>query len=379
MPPDDNDVLSCTSSLGSNDPLDRDWLSESLNRLAAERRDCVGVVQKLSHPSVLQQRKGDGYCESVPFTIVTWNIWFSHHEWRARLEAAIWETLIHTPDVFCLQEVTTEVHNRLLNCHYLRERYDPTEQQLGHGYDVAIWVKKNDDEDGGGNQRSIRLHNTKTIPLGSIFGRRGLCIDLEISSAVNERNRNKTISRVRVVTAHLESGRENAGVRKVQLNKLFSSIRSIPWNAEDGASGISQGFEDTSILVGDFNFDPAYPENELIETNGCVDVWQAIRPNDCGFTEDTYKNKMRYLAHGKHKQVRFDRIILVPKGANATIIPYEISLLGSEPFDQEQGLWASDHFGLVAHLGLCKKGTDIGPFCAQNQNKPEMNYGYETP
>ena len=67
---------------------------------------------------------------------------------------------------------------------------------------------------------------------------------------------------------------------------------------------------DASFLVGNFNFSPAERENALVESNG-IDLWKALRPNDEGFTEDTFKNKMRYLAHGKHKQVRYDRILLV--------------------------------------------------------------------
>ena len=60
----------------------------------------------------------------APFAVVTRNVWFSEHEWRARLEEAVWQTLLRGPDAFCFQEVTAEVHDRMLGCRYLRERYD---------------------------------------------------------------------------------------------------------------------------------------------------------------------------------------------------------------------------------------------------------------
>lgn len=371
----DND--SCDSLLGSDDPLDQEWLDASLRELA--------VAHAAEQGKQPQTQKPPGDNSEIPFTLVTWNIWFSRHDWQARLESAVWETLLHRPDVFCFQEVTTDVHNCMLGCQYLRERYEPTEKErLPHGYDVAIWVKKED----SGN-RSLRWHGCRTIPLESIYGRRGLCLDLEISTHLDNGEGDDTfLSRVRILTVHLESGREMAITREKQLNDLFSYIRGTPWNEEEKSRNDHGQNEnpngraiDASILVGDLNLAPDYPENLIVESNG-IDVWKALRPNEDGFTEDTFKNKMRYHAHGKHKQVRYDRVILVPQCLSKTGLranPLSIDLLGDAPFDQEHQLWASDHFGLVTRIGLCENLVDVETYQVKNEMPKKWIDGYTTP
>jgi len=313
---------SSATSLGLNDPLHRDWLSE---RLARDRTTASSDATKKS--SKTQEP------ENNDFTIVTWNIWFSQCEWQARLEAALAETLAHDADVFCFQEVRSDVHQSMLNCTYLRERYDPTEERLPHGYDCSIWIK-----------RDVRIKVAKvcSIPLRSIYGRRGLCVDLQLNRQTN----------IRVVTSHLESGEEMDYTRCGQLETLFKFIRNTPFFNEESM--------DVAFLVGDYNLDPSYPENEIVEQNG-MDVWKELHPNDAGFTENTYQNKMLYSAHGKHKQVRYDRVVIVRpslrKTSESTVVPHSIKLLGTTPFDTNGELWASDHFGLVATVTVATQST----------------------
>jgi len=178
---------------------------------------------------------------SIPFTVVTWNIWFARYKWQSRLEAVIFQTLRHNPDVFCFQEVTAEVHNCMLRCEYLRERYDPTEERLPHGYDVAAWVRRDDRASRGrGSKKSIRWQVCSSFLLRSIFGRRGLIVDLVVmlSPDYETNSKEETVTatkmrRVRLATAHLESGRQHAPTRQVQLNHLLSVIRAKPWNEND--------------------------------------------------------------------------------------------------------------------------------------------------
>jgi hypothetical protein len=58
---------------------------------------------------------------------------------------------------------------------------------------------------------------------------------------------------------------------------------------------------------------------------------------------------MRYLMKGKHKQVRFDRVLL--KSTNW--IPSSIDMLGTEPMSPDQpDVFPSDHFGLLCQLAV---------------------------
>ena len=357
---------SCYSSVGSDDPMDDDWLSRSL-------KEQIGEKKLDGNWSAIDSATDNG--SPTPFTIVTWNVWFSLHEWQVRLEALLVESLQHDPDVLCFQEITTNVHSIMLQCDYLCELYHPTEERLRHGYDCTIWIKKD----------RFKLFSTTTIPLDSIYGRRGLLADLEMITGGKSSTQTKPNLRIRVVTTHLESGKGMGSTRIMQLKTLFPSIQSVPWlygertpSNHAPAQASSHTNVDAAFLVGDFNLDPNNnpEENSLVDSNG-IDLWKLLRKEEHGYTENTYQNRMRYLAHGpKHKQVRYDRIIMinnektiggtdaVPKtpvaakidGATDSTacknVPQCIELLGTLPFDKAQSIWPSDHFGLVATVGI---------------------------
>ena len=66
-----------------------------------------------------------------------------------------------------------------------------------------------------------------------------------------------------------------------------------------------------------------------------------------GFTEDTSINLMRYDSKNKHRQVRFDRVLLKGGGWAAT----SIELLGTEPISSAlPRVFPSDHFGVICRL-----------------------------
>ena len=141
---------------------------------------------------------------------------------------------------------------------------------------------------------------------------------------------------MRALNVHLESGRENSLPREHQLNRLFSYVRSEPWSLHDDDI-IQHDIIDASIVLGDINPDPSYPENLLVVTNS-IDIWETLRSNKSGFMEDTCLNQMRFQFHGRHKQARFDRILLVPKSLGqpaTTVHPGSIDLLGKDPIDKE--------------------------------------------
>jgi tyrosyl-DNA phosphodiesterase 2 len=103
------------------------------------------------------------------------------------------------------------------------------------------------------------------------------------------------------------------------------------------------------VLMGDFNFCASWQnENDRIDP-AYHDVWELLRGNEPGYTEDTTINQMRYLIKGKHKQVRFDRILSKGFTRESGWAATAIELLGTEAITPELPfVFPSDHFGLLA-------------------------------
>jgi len=96
--------------------------------------------------------------------------------------------------------------------------------------------------------------------------------------------------------------------------------------------------------MGDFNFDSSWAENQNLDP-AYQDVWPLLHPSEPGYTEDTEVNTMRLLHTGKHKQVRFDRILL--RSEQPGWRAESIQLIGTEPIGIEMpNVFPSDHFGL---------------------------------
>ncbi len=135
-------------------------------------------------------------------------------------------------------------------------------------------------------------------------------------------------SRTVVCCVHLDSGKSSAHLRGWQLRRIFRTLRA----------------SQNAVVLGDFNMRDT--ENWRIRSP-YRDVWPALRPGEDGFTEDTSINHMRYDMKDKHRQVRFDRVLV--KGADWS--PNRIDLLGTEPIDDQMPrVFPSDHFGVECVL-----------------------------
>jgi endonuclease/exonuclease/phosphatase family metal-dependent hydrolase len=310
------------------------------------------------------------------FTIVTWNIWFANYCWRERLCVTLLETLEQDPDVVCFQEVTQNLHQIMLHCEAWRQHYDPIEEQLPCLYDCAIWIRKEEGSSSYGvlsnhHQRITACGPPTTVAIPSIYGRRGLYVDLKLLNHSTNNKAQQSMRFLRVMTTHLESGNDKwaADTRRAQLDVL----KRVSLDDDSSSSTADTCSDPTplTLLVGDMNMDPSYPENEALPG---VDLWciaqQHNEEDSCadpaGYTEDTYVNEMRFVAHQRqHKQVRYDRILLLSANANntppphQTLVAVDMKRLGMTPFQapgvspcNKEGplLWPSNHFGLVARL-----------------------------
>lgn len=130
------------------------------------------------------------------------------------------------------------------------------------------------------------------------------------------------------------------------------------------ANGLEE-MEGNSIVCGDFNLCGTSAENVIIPSD-YIDVWPHLHPSLPGWTEDTVVNEMRFRHSGRHKQVRFDRILYhrhqPHRSANQVVIGEEnvemkymrassIELVGTSCIDGSP-IWPSDHFGLFASFDI---------------------------
>ncbi|MBI5340660.1 MAG: endonuclease/exonuclease/phosphatase family protein [Mycolicibacterium rufum] len=245
---------------------------------------------------------GSAACHQL--TVTTFNIWFNelHREQRHR---AIGELLSREdPDVMVFQEVTRPALEVLLAQPWIREGYRRAAVIGDHNYGMLMLSR-------------LPVRRCTYTRLPSRLSRGYLTGEF----TVNGRD-------LTIVSVHLESGKTARQLRARQMSSLWRAF------GDDG----------DVVILGDFNMrddessalDPRY-----------LDVWPHLRPDDPGFTEDTSINHMRYDMKNKHRQVRFDRVLLKGPAWKAV----DIGLLGRAPIAPSlPRIFPSDHFGVLCRL-----------------------------
>jgi len=281
-----------------------------------------------------KEKKGINFASLPPLErstlrVLTYNVWYAdRHLWpRFRAFSEILRT--SDADIICLQEVRADVVKRLLSFAWVREGYlvsDSAGFTLGQ-YGVFILSR-------------LPVVRFVWYPLPSQQASRFL---LRADFNFNGKS-------VSVMNTQLESGIENAEVRKEQL--------VIAQGALTGA--------ETTVLVGDFNLYPAKGESTDESTalakvlSDHKDVWPLLHPLDKGFTYDSTRNTVIY----EKEQARFDRILLkTPTSGGWTA--KSIKLVGDESIPLSSGeslspksgaaIFASPHFGLLAEFSIPAK------------------------
>ncbi|GAB5546690.1 MAG: hypothetical protein SangKO_064500 [Sandaracinaceae bacterium] len=191
-------------------------------------------------------------------TVLTQNTWFSAAHRARRLRGLLDALERSDADVIALQEVLPDLRDRLLEADWVREQ-----AVLAEGVGVAVSY---------GVMLISRVPVTRAweLPLPSAMGRSLLAMELTTDAGP-----------LVVATAHFESTREMGATRGAQLEAAFEALDAF----------------DRAVLLGDFNFDPADPEEAALDPR-YVDLWPALRPGEPGYTEDTTRNAMR-LAEGE--------------------------------------------------------------------------------
>lgn len=239
-------------------------------------------------------------------SLVTFNIWFSDYHAEERYLAIADLLSREMPDVIVFQEVTPQALDVFLAQPWIRVRYRR-----------AAVVG-----DAVGNYGMLILSR---LPITRVTYTR-LPTQLDRGYLIAELSNGG--SPLTVVAVHLESGKAGARLRAQQMRQIFRAVQRT----------------ENAVVMGDFNMRDA--ENGLIGAP-YRDLWPALRPHDDGFTEDTSINLMRFDSKNKHRQVRFDRVLLKGGGWVAR----GIDLLGTEPISAElPRVFPSDHFGVRCRL-----------------------------
>ena len=238
--------------------------------------------------------------------LTTYNVWndSTHAEQRYRAIAQLLSQ--RAPDVMAFQEITPVAAEVLLSQRWVRDDYAAAAVVGGDagGYGMLVL-----------SRLPIDRAMYSRLPTRQFRG--FLRVHLAVTGA-------PTV----VCCVHLDSGKASSRLRAWQLRRVFSALRS----------------EENAIVVGDFNMRDA--ENSRIAAP-FLDVWPDLRSDDDGFTEDTSINLMRYDMKDRHRQVRFDRVLL--KGARWTATA--IDLLGTEPIAADlPRVFPSDHFGVECRI-----------------------------
>ncbi|XP_071698691.1 uncharacterized protein [Rutidosis leptorrhynchoides] len=258
--------------------------------------------------------------------ILSYNVWFAEEiELRIRMRAIGDIIQLHSPDVICFQEVTS-------NIYALFQR-----SKWWNSYKCSLSLEQ-------ASTRPYFCMQLSKLPVKS-FARnpfsysamgRELCI-AELSTQGN--------TPLLVATSHLESpcpgppkwDQMYSKERVKQANEAVDFLKSNP----------------NVILCGDMNWDDKL-DGEFPLPDGWIDAWSELKPNEIGWTYDTKANPM--LSANRKLQKRLDRFLISLRDFKVECINMvgtkaipEVTYLKQKKGGKELELpvLPSDHFGLL--------------------------------
>lgn len=241
--------------------------------------------------------------------LLTFNIWFHHHQMERRMKA-IGDIIARTePDLIAFQEMTP-AHWDLLSSHEVIKMYswsDPPRQR----YYTLIGSRSNFDV----------VNTFERFPFkASRMGRDLLKVTVKPPD----------LPALVFATSHLESLDEYQARRRQIQESLDGHLK----DAED------------AIFCGDTNVNDAL-DGDVLLPKGWKDAWLVLRPEDEGFTFDVERNsmvaEMDDWAFKNQARLRYDRFWI--KVSNYA--PVAIELLDEQI---EEKLWPSDHFAVLLSM-----------------------------
>jgi endonuclease/exonuclease/phosphatase family metal-dependent hydrolase len=261
--------------------------------------------------------------QSVPFSIMTYNLWFDSQNWPARFNYMLSEIRQADPDVICLQEVIQRPN--------LPNQAASMADSLGYYY-----VFTSRDPEGNptrfGNAILSRypIEATNAVDLSPLSDfRTAIHAQIQIGGNV-----------IDIYNTHLHNSAVNQQIRVEQIEHLKSFI-------DQTQSG------DLTFLCGDFNADPDWEEMELVYED-FIDVYPLFHENDLAPEHGTLNFNL------DHQQRRIDYIFF-SKQDTEQLRPLEAEILLDEP--SPTGIYGSDHFAVRAAFSVL---SDADEFVLEN-------------
>lgn len=281
----------------------------------------TGTVPVLLSPS--QIRLEAQAAQSVPFSIMTYNIWFDSQNWPARFAHMLSEIRQANPDVICLQEVIQRPN--------LPNQAASMADSLGYHY-----VFTSRDAEGAatrfGNAILSRypIEATNAMDLSPLNDFR-TAIHAQILVEGNV---------VDIYNTHLHNTGVGSDIRTEQIEDLKSFIAQTQTGR-------------LTFLCGDFNADPDWDEMELVYDQ-FIDVYPLFHPDHMGSGHGT-------LNTGAGQQERRIDYIFFSKQSLELLQPLDAEIFLDQP--TSTGIFGSDHFAVRASFGLL---SDADEFLLEN-------------
>lgn len=240
--------------------------------------------------------------------ILTLNTWQDQGPWQARWEVILEGLRDLRPSVVAFQELfdpfwALEVKKRT----GFRTLLFPKEHAglaLYSDYPVSAW-------------------GVETLSSSSLeeYGRYALWAELDILK-----------HKLFFINTHLSWRLEDGSSRKKQLREILELVRKKSGQTE-------------TVVVGDLNAPPDSPEvRGFLNQGKFLDLFHKSNPGRAGYT---WNNRNDYAANCNHKMPdrRIDQILL--RGSGPFLANFgSCQLVYTKP--RANGIWASDHFGVLA-------------------------------
>lgn len=260
--------------------------------------------------------EGDSTSRSLAQTtvsVVTLNIWHDRDPWSARMDYMVLELRRLDPDVIGLQEVLqheslpnqAETIARELGLDWYFSSVDPEDRPRRYGN--AILTK----------HRVLQRNWKALTPLDDYRN----VAHARIAIGGTE---------VDVYNTHLHHTGEGSAIRREQIEGLLAFVRTTR-----GSGPV--------ILLGDFNTPTDSPEMRLLDA-AYADAFGSIHTDPAARARTTLNPQLG------HTPRRIDHIYF----ERGRFVPLAADILLEEP--DEAGVWASDHFGVIARLRVGSGG-----------------------
>ncbi|XP_015063827.1 uncharacterized protein LOC107009074 [Solanum pennellii] len=293
----------------------------------------VAATKAIEQSDSVEQELGKTFStsKSKVLKILTYNVWFADIEMNKRMKAIGNLISLHKPDVICFQEVTPEIYDifqhsgwwKMYSCSISNV------MELTRGY-FCMQLSK----------LAVKSYSCKPFS-NSIMGRE-LCI------AEIEVEKDTTLV---VATSHLES--PCPGPPK--WDQMYSKERVQ--QAKEAVELLER--KRNVVFCGDMNWDDKL-DGQFPPTDGWIDAWGKMKPEEIGWTYDTKSNKM--LSANRTLQKRLDRIAcklqdfcitdvkMIGKDAIPNLTYIKEKKVKSEVKKLTLPVLPSDHYGLLLEI-----------------------------